>query len=225
MFFRKLVALVFVIAFGASCALAQDSFLQKIEVTPFVGAKVGGKINVAGNTTDPTIDNLLIKSSIDYGGIFDYSLFENFQVEAMWDHQPSAISAHHFGPGVPAGREVLTNTNLDTVTFGANYAFRGESKVRPFIAGGLGWTHFTNTNDPNNVDLGFSNKFAYNIGGGLKYYFSKFAGFRFDLRYLGTRTTPGQTVECSAFLGECFQVATTNHANQMAANLGLILRF
>lgn len=222
MFVRKFLILLFLFACAASCALAQDSIAQKIEITPFVGAKVGGKINVVGNTTNQNIDNLLIKSSIEYGGIFDYSIWENFQVEAMWDHQPTALSEHDFNNGDVTR---LTTTNLDTVTFGANYAFRGEAPLRPFVAGGLGWTHFTNTNDPNGaVDLGFSNKFAYNIGGGLKYYINRYVGVRFDLRYLGTRTTPGQTIECSAFFG-CFQVPTTNHANQMAANLGVILKF
>lgn len=223
MFFRKLIVLVFVLACTATGALAQESFLQKIEVTPFGGAKFGGKINVAGNTTEPTVDNLLIKSGVDYGGILDYALWSNFKIEAMWDRQPSIISTHDFTTG---NVQQVTKTKLDTYTFGIDYDFRGEAPVRPFVAGGLGWTNFTNTNNPTGaLDLGFSNRFAYNIGGGVKYYFSKYVGLRFDLRYLASRTTPGQTIECNAFIGTCFQVATTNHANQGEANLGVILHF
>lgn len=219
MFFRKLVALVFVFACGASYALAQDSFVQKIELTPFGGAKFGGKINVSGNTQLPTVDNLLIKSSVDYGAIFDYSLWQNFQIEGMWVRQPTTLSTSDTAT-IPPTVTPITKTALDTYTFGVAYSFRGENNLRPFIAGGMGWTNFTNVNNANGIFLGFHNRFAYNIGGGVKYYFFKYAGLRFDFRYLGTRTTP--SLQCDQF-GNCFQAH--NHANQGEANLGLILRF
>lgn len=227
MFFRKFLVLVFVVACAAPFALAQDqnSVWQKIEVTPFGGYKFGGKINVAGSSTN--VENLLIKSNYDYGVMVDYSLWENFQAEFMLVRQPSTLSEQFFSTGGPRPpSQPITNTTLSTYTFGINYAFRGESKLRPFIAGGLGWTHFTNinSNQPNGVYLGFYNRFAYNIGGGVKYYFLPHAGFRFDFRYLASRTTPGQSVQCDPF-GNCFAVSSSNHANQGEMNLGLILRF
>ncbi|MHB8755402.1 MAG: hypothetical protein ACYC92_10675, partial [Candidatus Acidiferrales bacterium] len=63
----------------------------------------------------------------------------------------------------------------------------------------------------------------YNVGGGVKYYFSRYVGLRFDARWLRTRTTPGQGQVCG-FQG-CFVVPITNHANQFPLNLGLIFRF
>ena len=220
MFFRKFIVLVFVIACGASCALAQDSFLQKFEVTPFGGYKFGGKINVSGQSG--TEENLLIASNYDYGAMIDYSIWENFQAEFMLVRQPSTLSLQDFST-TPPTTTALTNTTLSTYTFGAAYSFRGDSKIKPFIAGGAGWTNFTNIDNPNGVYLGFYNKFAYNIGGGIKYYFSKYAGFRFDFRYFATRTTPGTGEECS-YVG-CYEVSTTNHANQGDLNFGLILKF
>lgn len=225
MFLRKFIVLVFVLACGASCALAQDSFLQKFELTPFGGYKFGGKINVVGNTTNPNVDNLLIASNYDYGAMVDYSIWQNFQAEFMWVRQPSTLSEHFFQPIPPPPSMPVTNTTLSTYTFGAAYSFRGDSKIRPYVAGGMGWTNFTNIDNTSGtgVYLGFYNKFAYNIGGGVKYYFNRFAGFRFDFRYFATRTTPGTGTECG-FAG-CFTVATTNHANQGDLNFGLILRF
>jgi outer membrane protein W len=221
MFFRKLIVLVFVLGCGASCALAQDSFLQKFEVTPFGGYKFGGKINISQDTSNPNAENLLIASSYDYGAMVDYSIWQNFQAEFMLVRQPSTLN-EQFIPPTPS--EPLTNTTLTTYTFGAAYSFRGDSKIRPFIAGGLGWTNFTNIDNPSNVYLGFYNKFAYNIGGGVKYYFSKYAGFRFDFRFMSTRTTPGAAEECDEF-GDCFEVSQSNHANQGDLNFGLILKF
>lgn len=219
MFLRKAVALVFVLAWGATSALAQQSQLQKIELTPFVGVKDGGKINVTQAGT--SIDNVLIKSGIDYGGIFDYSLWDNFQFEFLWMRQPTVLSTHDASTG---DVERLTDSKLNTFTFGATYDFRNpDAPVKPFITGGIGWTHFTNIHNPNNVDLNFSNGLTYNIGGGVKYYFSRHIGLRADVRYLYVRTTPSSSIQCGGF--GCFQVPTHNHANQGAANLGVIVRF
>jgi len=223
MFLRKAVALVFVLAWGATSALAQQSFTQKIELTPFAGVKVGGKINVSGNSSSPGVDNVLIKSGVDYGGIFDYSLWDNFQFEFLWMRQPSVLSTHDTSTSPPTVTRI-TDSKLDTFTFGATYDFRNpDAPVKPFITGGVGWTHFTNIHNPNNVDLGFSNGLTYNIGGGAKYYFSRHIGLRADVRYLYVRTTPSSSIQCG-FVG-CFQVPTHNHANQGAANLGVIVRF
>ncbi|MGB7024623.1 MAG: outer membrane beta-barrel protein [Candidatus Acidiferrales bacterium] len=220
MLMRKILALVFILSCGASCALAQGSIVQKIELTPFAGTRFGGKIAV-NDPNNPNVDYLAIKSSIDYGAIFDYSIWDNFQAEVMWVRQPTALRAHDF---TNDSLTTLTSSDLDSFTFGAAYSFKPvEAKFKPFIAGGLGFTNFTNTDDPNNVFLGFHNRFAYNIGGGFKYYFSKYAGLRFDLRYAPTRTLPQAVQACGPF--GCYQAVQTGHANQGEANLGLILRF
>lgn len=93
MLLRKLMVLVFVLACGLACgapsALAQDTVWQKIEVTPFGGYKFGGKINVSGNSTNPGVNNLLIKSNYDYGVMADYAIWPNFDAEFMLVRQPS----------------------------------------------------------------------------------------------------------------------------------------
>lgn len=222
MFFRKFIVLVFVFACAASCALAQDQDTgwAKFEVTPFAGYKFGGKIDVS--QPGGVEQNLLIRSNYDYGAMLDYALWPGFKAEFMWVNQPSTLAFQDFTT-IPPTTTDLTHTTLSTFTWGIDYDFRGDSKLRPFVAGGLGFTHFTNIDNPNNVYLGFYNKFAYNVGGGVKYYFMPHAGFRVDFRYLATRTTPGQSVQCTQF--GCFQVATTNHANQGEMNFGLILKF
>lgn len=220
MLMRRVLILVFILSCGASCALAQESIAQKIELTPFGGTRFGGKILVS-DSNNPNINYLAIKSSIDYGAFFDYSLWDNFQAEVMWVRQPTDLRAHDF---TNDSLTTLTDTKLDSFTFGVAYSFKPvEAKFKPFLAGGLGFTNFTNTDNPNNVFLGFHNRFTYNIGGGFKYYFSKYVGLRFDLRYAPTRTLPQNVQECGPF--GCFIAQQTGHANQGEANLGLILRF
>ena len=229
MFFRKFLILVFVIACGASCALAQDSFADKFEVTPFGGYKFGGKINVYGYDTEGTyptananIQNVYVKSNLDYGVIADYSIWSSFAAEFMWVRQPTIYSQQDY-ISTPPTEDFLARGTLSTYTFGVAYTFRGDSKVRPFVAGGLGWTNFGNLDSqPTELYLGFNNKLAYNIGGGVKYFFNKYAGLRFDLRFAPSRSTPGVSEECYI---TCEEVSSSYHMNQGEANIGLILKF
>ncbi len=222
MFFRKFLILVFVIACGASCALAQDSFADKFEVTPFGGYKFGGKINVYGYDANSNVENVFVKSNLDYGVIADYSIWSSFAAEFMWVRQPTIYSQEDYDTTPPTS-DFLAKGTLSTYTFGVNYTFRGDSKVRPFVAGGLGWTNFGNLDSqPSVLYVGFYNKFAYNIGGGVKYFFNKYAGLRFDLRFAPSRTTPGVSEECYI---TCEEVSSSYHMNQGEVNLGLILKF
>ncbi|MHB8676953.1 MAG: outer membrane beta-barrel protein [Candidatus Acidiferrales bacterium] len=216
MFMRRMMVLVFILSCGAPAALAQS---HNIEITPFGGGKFGGKIGINAGT----VDNLLIKSSVDYGVTFDYGFWDTFQAEFTWERQPTALSAHDVSTQ-PATITRLSNINLDTYQFGILYDFRDtEAKVRPFFGAGVGFTHFGQASVNGQEILPFGNKLAYNVGGGVKYYFSRYVGLRFDARWLRTRTTPGQGQVCG-FQG-CFIVPITNHANQFPLNLGLIFRF
>lgn len=230
MFFRKLMVLVFVVACGASSALAQNSFADKFEVTPFGGARFGGKINVYGYDTDASlpdggldVENVLVKSGIDYGVIADYNIWSSFAIEFMLNRQPTTYSQQDYYY-TPPQDIFLANGTLSTYTFGGAYTFRGDSKVRPFVAAGVGWTNYGNLDSqPNNLYVGFNNKLAFNLGGGVKYYFNNFLGVRFDMRWIGSRTTPGVS-EVETYLGP-EEYSSNYRMNQGSANIGLIIKF
>lgn len=225
MLFRKFLVLVFVFACAAPFALAQDqnSTWQKIEVTPFGGAKFGGKINVYGFDANPNVENLYVKSNYDYGVIADYNIWSSFAIEFMLDRQPTTYTEQIYT--IPPTNGQSINGTLSTYTFGGAYSFRSDSKLRPFVAGGIGWTNYGNLDsDPGELYVGFNNKLAFNLGGGVKYYFNNFLGLRFDMRWVGSRTTPTVATQCSVYYG-CGQYSTNYRMNQGAANLGLIIRF
>lgn len=223
MFLRKLLVLVFILSCGATCAMAQDTYADKFEVTPFGGSKFGGKINIAGYDANQYVENLYIKSSIDYGVIADYSIWDSFAVEFMMVRQPTTYSEQNYITTPPTTTPIINGT-LSTYTFGGAYTFRTSSNIRPFVAGGVGWTNFGNINsDPGELYLGFNNKVAFNLGGGVKYYFSKYLGLRFDLRWMASHTTPNESESCE--YGYCGTYSGSYKANQGEANLGLILHF
>jgi opacity protein-like surface antigen len=72
--------------------------------------------------------------------------------------------------------------------------------------------------------LGFSNRFAYNLGGGVKYFFSSHWGVRVEARWSPTHTTSGLSEYCDPFYG-CYPATTANKAEQGQANIGVIYRF
>lgn len=227
MFFRKFLVLVFVLACAAPFAMAQDqnTVWQKIEVTPFGGAKFGGKINVYGYDNSvyaPEVENMLVKSNYDYGVIADYNIWSSFAIEFMLDRQPTTYTEQILS--VPTTNGVGINGTLSTYTFGGAYTLRSDAKIRPFIAGGLGWTNFGNLDsNPGVLYVGFNNKLAFNLGGGVKYNLNNFLGLRFDMRWVGSRTTPTVAESCSLY--GCGAYSSNYRMNQGAANVGLIIRF
>jgi opacity protein-like surface antigen len=209
---KIIVVVILVLGFGVSSTKAQGRF----EITPFGGSRFGGLIDL----TTPNIQNidaLNIKSTWDYGVIGDYTIFPNFQAEFMWNRQPTQLGAHVFNTNMIAS---TTDATLDMYQFSALYEFgRRRAKLKPFIVGGLGFTHI----DSEGV-LNFENRLSFNFGGGLKYCFTRHVGLRLEVRYSPTQTTSSTGVVCDPFFG-CFNTKITNYAQQGMANAGIILRF
>lgn len=202
---RKLIVILFLIVCTGSIASAQS----KYEIAPFFGGKYGGRILF--NSTSVAYDK--IKSSGDYGVLFGYSLWDNFQTEFMWNRQPTTLIQHNSDGSITTAG----NTNMDMYHFGILYEFRSpEARIKPFFGAGLGWTHFSNSNA---LRIGFSNRYSYNLGGGVKYFPARHFGFRLDIRYLATRTIPQQSVQNG------FIITTSAHAKQGEANAAIVFRF
>lgn len=218
MVWRKLLVLMFLFStMGVSSAFAQHEF----EVTPFGGARFGGTIDFTNTIQTPTnsdVDYYTIKSSWNYGIMADYTLFSGFplQVEFMYNHQPTDLDEHLF---VTNTRQFVTSADVDQYEWGFNYTFReGDRKIRPYVVGGLGFVHFNSGGV-----LPFSNRFGYNLGGGVKYFFTRHIGARAEVRWAPARTTT--SVEEIDYFGFPEEIGVSNHAEQGEANIGLIFRF
>jgi opacity protein-like surface antigen len=185
----------------------------KFTISPFLGARMGGRIDI--NT--PNVDYLPIDSSLNWGFNVGARIIPSLFGEFMWNRQTTTLSAHHV---LTNDTTVLTNrAHLDLFHGSVLYEFPTGSQLRPFVVAGLGFTHF----DSNGI-LSFSNRFSYNIGGGVKYLLTRQVAVRTELRWSPSRTTTASTVYCDPFLG-CFTTPINNHANQWQANIGLELRF
>ncbi|HWG57952.1 MAG TPA: porin family protein [Candidatus Acidoferrales bacterium] len=200
---------------GVSSAQAQHA----IEVTPFGGVRFGGVIDI--NTAD--VDYLPIHSSSNFGATIDYTVWPGFQAELLWSEQPTFLSIHSISSGETIH---LSSANLNTYNVGFLYQFRpAEAKLHPYIAAGIGVTHFSAGQLTGKNFLNFSNRLSYNFGLGAKYYFNDHFGIRVESRWLPSRTTAGTGQYCDPFSGFCSPVRTNNHAEQGSADIGLIIRF
>lgn len=217
---QRTVLVIFASICGASSLHAQAEGRQ-YEVTPFFGTRFGGNIDLT-EQGNPNVDFLKIKSSEDYGVMAGVSFWTDFQGEFMWNRQPTSLAAHN---PVDGTYSFLSDMNLDMYQFDVLYqiphSFR---KFRPFVVAGLGFSHF-GVQPVNGQDvLGFSNRFSYNLGGGVKYFFNRHWGIRAEARWSPSHTTQGQTIYCDPFFG-CAPAAVANKAEQGQANIGLIFRF
>ncbi|MGA2960449.1 MAG: outer membrane beta-barrel protein [Candidatus Korobacteraceae bacterium] len=228
----KLCWLALTLVLFVEATLAQDR--HRWEISPFGGFETGDSFPVQsafgppgsfipiGTTNTSTIDRLRVNSGLSYGTFIDYTILEDLQLEFMWTRNPTTYSQHDFVTGLYTE---AYDSNIDQYQFGLLYPFRGsgfyreERKFVPFVAGGLGFTH--ESNDNGNADR---TAFAFNLGGGVKYYLSKNFGLRGDIRYMPTyaNSTPGYA--CDVF-GNCFYVHSRNFENRANFSGGIIFRF
>lgn len=214
---RRMLSLIFLLALMVPSAHAQKGF----ELTPFGGSRFGGVIDLS--SSGGPFDYVTIKSSADYGVIADYTLWENFQPEFMWNRQPTMLATHDYATGI---RTDLTSANLDMFQFGFVYSLRSpEARLKPFFVGGMGFSHFGYANPSAAAEvLDFSNRFSYNLGIGAKYFFNRYVGLRLEGRWSPSRTTTAPAQYCSPYYG-CYTTNVTNHAEQGQVNIGIIIRF
>jgi len=214
---RMVLLLAFLLSWGVPNTFAQREF----EVNPFFGARYGGKIDVTplGN---PNADYLKIKSSENYGVLTDISIWRNLQGEFIWSRQPTSLTSHNPNDGTYT---FLSKMNLDSYLFGATYQFRrSERKVRPFAGLLFGFSHYGVPPINGQPVLNFTNRQAFNIPAGVKYFFTRNIGMRMEARWAPSYSTLKGTYVCVGY-GSSVPCKQYNSISQWQANLGLTFRF
>ena len=109
---------------------------------------------------------------------------EYLQLEFMYTRNQTTYSQHNFITGLYS---FAYDSNIDQYQFGILVSLPGAAVTTgsgnslPISPTGLGFTHESNDNGiPNRTD------FAFNLGGGAKYFLTKHFGLRGDLRYMPT---------------------------------------
>jgi hypothetical protein len=158
-----------------------------------------------------------VDSGRSYGTFIDYSLTENSQAEFMWSRNNTSFSERD---AATRTYSKAFNSDFDQFSFGFLYMLRNsERKLRPFIAGGIGFSHeFNEGNNPNRTLL------AFNLGGGAKYELTRHFALRGDLRWLPSRANKTPAVQCDIF-GNCFRQNVSNYLQRVNFTGGIAFRF
>lgn len=178
-----------------------------VELTPFVGMRLGGDFRSYNTGT-----NYSLKAEPDYGIVLDVGIAEQSQIEAFWSRQDTVIE----GSGDETDGGDL-GVAIDYIHVGATY-HSDDDKITPFAAFTLGVTRF----DPDRSDLSTDTGFSFAVGGGAKFFLGEHVGIRLDGRLLGTLVSGSGGVFCS---GGCVVAFSGNAFWQLELNAGLVFRF
>jgi opacity protein-like surface antigen len=152
-----------------------------VEITPYAGYHIGGSFE--DNTTGVSLD---AKEGGVYGLILDLADTPDTQYELFYGFQRTQVTG-----GGTFGGDTLFDLDIHYLHLGGTYMFPGE-KVRPYIAGGLGATHFVPDGD------GMSSKtyFSISLGGGAKIPISDSVALRLEGRGILTILPDSTSIFC-----------------------------
>lgn len=163
-----------------------------LEITPYAGYGIGGSFD--DNTTGTKLD---LREGGSFGIVLDLSDSPDTQYELFYGYQRTKVTG-----GGTFGGETLFDLDLHYLHVGGTYMFTG-NMVRPYIAGGLGATHFV----PHGSGMNPKTYFSISLGGGAKIPLSDHVGLRFEGRGLLTVLPDATEIFCVSSGGAACRVS------------------
>ena len=138
-----------------------------LEITPYAGYAIGGSFT--DNATGADLD---VKEGGSFGIVLGLPDTPETQYELFYGFQRTKVTG-----GGTFGGGTLFDLDIHYLHLGGTYMFPAE-KVRPFLTGGLGATHFV----PQGSGMNAKTYFSLSLGGGVKVPVSDHVGLRFEGR-------------------------------------------
>lgn len=210
---RRVLAFVAVLA-ASLLGRALPASAQTIEITPFAGYETSGSYPLESPTA---IQALRADASAMYGFFFDYRVIQNVQAEFLWIHNATTYSAS--STDTPDQFAPAFHTAINQFQFGGLFLLRDRQfAFRPYLAGGLGFTH-----DSNEGAYPDRTAFSFSLGGGLKYQPSSHVGIRADARWIPTYGSSALGTSCD-YDGFCYPDTYRNFLQRISLMAGITLR-
>lgn len=166
---HRLFVLLAITLAAAPPLRAQDSRIG--ELTPFVGARAGGRLTDFG-----TGESYSIRSSWSWGFVAGLAPGRpNLILEGTYLQQSTRLSAENAFLG---GDGNLHDLKLETGLAGVQWDFAPKARVRPFVSGGVGATSLQGQGG------GYTTSFTASLSGGVKLMRTPGFGLRLQLRAL-----------------------------------------
>jgi outer membrane protein W len=221
--FKKAIISALLILATTSAAWAQS---PKVEVAGLFGYSltdgVSGDPYKAGDGN--TYDRVTPKDSMMFGASFGFFVKPSVEVGFMWRHQPTSLEI--------SGTTVkeLANMNINGYHgFGMFYFGEPDSKVRPYLMGGLGATNYSGfsfaTTAGTTRTVSGVTRLSSTWGAGVKVYPSPKVGFQAGIQWTPTYIKSDAVGWwCDPWFG-CYVVGNAQYSNQFEFVTGLTFRF
>lgn len=202
---RCFVTLPGMLLFLAAGALAAD-----YEITPLAGYTVGGQFESTDRSTTYELSD-----TPSFGlilGLRDRSRHDGAFYELLYSRQETDFQLDD--PVLPADSRF--HVVISTVHLGGRYGSTGQT-LNPFVAGGIGATHFHPARGDDEIRASFS------LGGGILVPLGDHLSFRFEARGCGTLFNSRGELFCTD--GRCRVRIDGNLFWQFSAFSGMTLTF
>jgi opacity protein-like surface antigen len=213
------------ILFVLLVSYAPAAFAQRAEASVNVGYSVSEGISTENHSIlGRSFDTIAADSGASFNFTFGYLFTDSSGVEFLWGRQNSRLQADG-----PAGKLPISELAIYNYMFNYIYNFGlRDTRVRPYLFGGLGWTQYSFGNflvAGGTGDIENETRFATNWGGGVKFYFAPNVGAKVGVRWTPTyiKSDPAG-LWCDPFYG-CWQLVDDDYSNQFETTFGVSVRF
>jgi len=191
--------------------------IQSFEVTPFIGARLGGTFHIQPD--GPELVEATLKDATSYG--FSAGVrFDDFSlIEFRWTRATSEL---RFGTpfaflGPSIGDVTLNQFHAD---FTREFVIQEVKGLRSFLTGSLGVTHLGAAQD------GFT-RFSFGFGAGLKQFLGSRLAIRAEAQWLPIVLDPSVSgFACGTIqVGGCLVLLNGELVQQFQLSIGPVLRF
>jgi hypothetical protein len=201
----------------AAPARAQYVQIQSVEVTPFIGARLGGTFDIQPD--GPEQAEATLKDAASYGFSAGVRFDDLSLVEFRWTRATSTLRVG--GPfsflGASIGDVTLNQFHAD---FTREFVIPEVKGLRSFLTASLGLTHVGAAQE------GFM-RFSFGFGGGLKQFLGSRLAIRAEAQWLPILVDPSVGgFACGTIqFGGCLAVLSGDLVQQFQLSIGPVVRF
>ena len=187
---------------------AVSSAARAVEIAPFTSHRYGGNFEDTN-----TLSGFELADATSFGLLLDFDSEPDKQIEIFLSRQDTQLTTAGTFTGNP-----LFDLTIDYYHIGGLYLLPADGLMHPFVSGTIGLTRMV----PKRSDLTTENRLSLSLGGGVKFFFGKALGIRFDVRGIYTALNADTAVFCS---GGCTIKVRSNGFLQTEVGAALMMRF
>jgi len=220
---KRAVVIAFVVLAAASAAWAQT---PKVEITGIVGWTLAD--GVSGDpikaSNGQTYDHIGPQDSVNYGLSVGFFVTPSAEVGFLWRRQATKLDI--------SGTTTTTVGDLNIDGYHGYFAYNfgdAEAKVRPYVMGGLGMTHYGSVSYTKTggtpATTGSGSQFSTTWGAGVKVNASRNVGIKLGMQWTPTYIkSDAAGWWCDPWWG-CYVISDAQYSNQFEFVGGISVRF